>query len=345
MKTNNATLIIKTAPDSWLVPLFTTESWWLHFVFVSGAWIAGIAAIYFYSGDVNPGWHGTIFQVIICVYFGRNIGRILLRGKLIRFLLAFFSTWILISFSGCMTLYDRGISYHHSLLLTTIAVSPAPFIALCLGIFLKLLRYTIRQQQADATQQKSELDLLLSQLSPHFLFNTLNNLYGLSLTQQQRMPALILKLSDLLRYAVYDAKQIFVPLKLELAYINNYIELAATSIGDRLVLTTDIAPVIDPAIRIAPMLLIVFIENAFKHSQNSAASNIYIDIHLTIAAQIIFTVKNSYDEKESKSAYERGGMGIANSMKRLQLLYDKEYEYRYEKENGVYTVTLVLNKK
>ncbi|MGO4289746.1 sensor histidine kinase [Chitinophaga sp. RAB17] len=336
----------------WLLTAFITEKRWPHILFHLGIFTAGFLAILFYTGSPRGGqaffWYMTIYQFIMCAYVGRRMcNNHLLRGQPLLFSFSFLlSVFVLMTTYGITLNYAYDISFHDSLLLTILAVAPFPLISICLGIALKLLRHTIRQQYATAEQRKSELDLLLSQLSPHFLFNTLNNLYGLSLTQSQRMPELILKLSDLLRYSVYDAKQTFVPLKSELAYIDNYIELATTSIGERLILTTDIATVNDPAIRIAPMLLIVFIENAFKHSQNSAAANIYIDIRLAISGERIhFTVSNSYDEKESDTIREEGGIGIANSIKRLQLLYDNTYDYRYEKKEGFYTATLTLQLK
>lgn len=354
MKTKPGTL---TAPldapaGRWLLTAFTTEKRWPHILFHLAVMTSGLLAIFFYTGHLNGKdttfWILVMYQFIMCVYAGgRMCTKHLLHGQPLLFSMSFLLTVMILAATYGLTLhYAYDLTFHESILLTILAVTPFPVIGMGLGISLKLLRHTIRLQFTQATQRKSELDLLLSQLSPHFLFNTLNNLYGLSLTQSQRMPELILKLSDLLRYSVYDAKQTFVPLKSELAYIDNYIELATTSIGDRLVLTTDIPVVNDPAVRIAPMLLIVFIENAFKYSQNSAAANIYIDIRLAISdKRIHFTVSNSYDEKETDTVTENSGVGIENSIKRLQLLYDNAYEYRHEKINGFYTATLTLHLK
>jgi LytS/YehU family sensor histidine kinase len=112
---------------------------------------------------------------------------------------------------------------------------------------------------------------------------------------------LLLKLSELLRYSVYDAKELFVPLKSEIAYINNYIEFEKIRIGERLHLTTSIEIVLSDDIKIAPMLLIVFIENAFKHSKNTIDKDVYIDIALkTWHKTILFSVKNSHGNTEAK---------------------------------------------
>jgi LytS/YehU family sensor histidine kinase len=145
---------------------------------------------------------------------------------------------------------------------------PLVVLFLSLGVFLASSRETLRRQMKEAEiadkQNESELELLRSQISPHFLFNTLNNLYGLSITQHEKIPSLIVKLSDLLRYSVYNTKQSFVLLSDELSYIHNYIDLEKIRVGERLVLNMHIEEQTGD-IRIAPLLLIVFIENAFKH--------------------------------------------------------------------------------
>src|SRR6478752_7781414 len=157
--------------------------------------------------------------------------------------------------------------------------------------------HQLEQSTITAAQSKSELQLLQSQLSPHFLFNTLNNLYGLSITQHEKVPPLLLKLSELLRYSVYEAKELFVPLKSEVEYINNYIEFEKIRMGDRLQLVTEIESIQSESLKIAPMLLIVFIENAFKHSKNSTDKKILIDIALkTWNNSVLFSVKNSHSE-------------------------------------------------
>lgn len=232
----------------------------------------------------------------------------------------------------------------------TISIMVISFVILffSFGLFLSMTRTTVLRQLREANirqqQKESELQLLRSQLSPHFLFNVLNNLYGLSITQHQKIPALLLKLSDLLRYSVYDTKQDFVSLKNELAYIENYIELEKFRIGDRLLLEVNIEKINIEAIRIAPMLLIVFIENAFKHSKNTYNEHISIKIDLQIINNaILFTVKNSCgDEINERDRSEGSGIGFTNTLKRLELLYAGRYFLEKAKENGYYQVKLQL---
>lgn len=227
-----------------------------------------------------------------------------------------------------------------------------PFLAigLCTGSLIKLFRMSTRKEleaaKTQAAQSQSELHLLQSQLSPHFLFNTLNNMYGLSITQHEKIPQLILKLSDLLRYSVYEANETYVPLKDELAYIHNYIDFEQLRIGDRLELKTDIESIAGTDIRIAPMLLIVFIENAFKHSKNTAEPKVFIEIRLKIwGNSILFYLKNSHSHSAAnESTMEKhSGFGLANVKKRLQLLYPKQHDLVIENEATYYTVNLRLN--
>jgi sensor histidine kinase YesM len=229
-----------------------------------------------------------------------------------------------------------------------------PFIifSFTIGALVKLTRIyintQIKQAYATAEQSQSELHLLQSQLSPHFLFNTLNNLYGLSITQHEKIPALLLKLSSLLRYSVYDVKDLFVPLKSEIDYISNYIDFEKIRIGDRLVLNSSFAPVTSEEIKIAPMLLITFIENAFKHSKNTVDKEIFVDIDLRIwNDRILFSVKNSYnrDENLQPGLKKDSGIGLVNAKKRLDLLYANEHELREEEKDGLYCVMLLLKVK
>lgn len=229
---------------------------------------------------------------------------------------------------------------------------PFVVISLAMGVLVKVVHQIgqnqLKEAQTLAAHSKSELHLLQSQLSPHFLFNTLNNLYGLSITHHEKIPPLLLKLSELLRYSVYDASEVYVSLKDELAYIRNYIDFEKIRIGDRLVLTTDIEDITDAQIKIAPMLLIVFIENAFKHSKNTASHEIFINITLkTWGNSILFAVKNTYgkEEQEQNIMNRSSGMGLPNVNKRLELLYPNSHDLSVRSDEKFYMVELQLKMK
>lgn len=236
-----------------------------------------------------------------------------------------------------------------SLLLTWL---PFILMSFAIGMLIKTIRAVTEKQlneaRTSAARSESELKLLQSQLSPHFLFNTLNNMYGLSITHHEKIPPLLLKLSELLRYSVYGSNDTFVPLKHEIEYINNYIEFEKIRIGERLVLRMDIDQTINEDTRIAPMLLIVFIENAFKHSKNTADEQVFVEIGLKIWNNtILFSIINSYNKKERRNGGfdNNSGLGLENVVKRLQLLYPNEHILDIEEKDNTYSVMLQLKVK
>lgn len=235
---------------------------------------------------------------------------------------------------------------HIAIIIITIVFVVLGF--LLLGAFLSITRSTINRLITETNiarqQRESELKLLRSQLSPHFLFNVLNNLYGLSIQQDNRVPGLILMLSDLLRHSIYDTGKDFVPLASELSYIENYIELERIRIGEKLIIESDIQKDRTGEIRIAPMLLIVFVENAFKHSKNTVLPEIHIKIDLHVDnGKLIFIVGNSCSDKPvENNKNEESGIGLDVTKKRLELLYPGRYSMEIKQENGSYEVTLQL---
>ncbi|MVM33684.1 GHKL domain-containing protein [Spirosoma sp. HMF4905] len=290
---------------------------------------------------------------LLCMYTGRwLLGRWYLRKELVRFI-----GYTLLSSLGLLVLKWLVVRYvfsHPHAELWELGVDIMPFflIGLIMGMFLKLIRATVQKEvqeaQIKAEQKQSEFNVLQAQLSPHFLFNVLNNLYGISIDEHERVPALLLKLSNLLRYSVYSAKKPFVPLKEELDYIQNYIDFEQIRISDRLVLQTDIEPVIAPTSKIAPLVLIVFVENAFKHAKNTLVPQIHITISLKISDNFIcFTVSNSYQSENQNDQFlnEESGVGLANTLRRLELLYGSDYSLRQEAANDVYTVELRIKIK
>ena len=206
-----------------------------------------------------------------------------------------------------------------------------------------LLENRLRDSEKSVLISKSELQLLQSQLSPHFLFNTLNNLYGLSLSKDDRLPGLLLKLSEMLRHSVYQTEDTFVSLEEETDYIENYIDFERIRLGDRLDLKVDIDQV--ATIKIAPMLLIIFIENAFKHSKNTADDKIFIEISLKIwESNILFSVYNTFDAAHVKNneLNKNSGLGLENVRRRLELLYPDSHHLRIEEGTNKYKVILQL---
>lgn len=211
-------------------------------------------------------------------------------------------------------------------------------LSLFLGSALKIARDSFYRRQQE---KNAELKLLKAQLNPHFLFNTLNNLYGLSVIKSDKLPNLMLKLSDLLRYSLYDTKEVFVPIEKEISYLENYISLEKIRLEE-----TEISFLKegDFSVKtIAPMLLIVFVENAFKHL-GGENSSVKINIKLQ-KGTLHFLCKNSIDENVSlERNLEEGksGIGMKNAEKRLELLYPNKHNLIIEKEKGFFSVNLTI---
>lgn len=211
--------------------------------------------------------------------------------------------------------------------------------------FSTITQNKIKASETLALNSKSELQLLQSQLSPHFLFNTLNNLYGLSLIKDEKLPSLLLKLSDLLRHSVYQTRDSFVLLNEEIDYIENYIEFEKNRLNGRLNIIVNLEK--SDTARIAPMLLIVFIENAFKHSKNSSSQFIKIEIKLKLwENNILFSVYNSYDKSyiNMNTINKNSGLGLENAKRRLELLYPSQFDLQIDDRDDVYKVILQLKK-
>jgi Histidine kinase len=294
----------------------------------------------------------SYFLLLACAYTGRWICRRWLRkdnwiALIVLYILAavFFSLIGAACYMYFLDLKPEG----NSLLALFVTIPGFVIIFLAGGGFVAISRTARREQihrlLISQQQKESELSLLLSQLSPHFLFNTMNNLYGLAITQHEKVPGLLLKLSDLLRYSVYETTQEFVSLNDELDYIRNYIELERIRIDEELNLTVQLEHV-SHAIRIAPMLLIIFVENAFKHAKNTIGHKIVIDIKLSVSnGNILFFAGNSCQDQleENSLIRERPGLGINNAIKRLELVYGRGgYSLEQRKECHYYTVELTI---
>jgi LytS/YehU family sensor histidine kinase len=207
--------------------------------------------------------------------------------------------------------------------------------------------YTQQQENQELEKEKmiSELRYLKSQVHPHFFFNTLNNLYGLTLSKSDTAPEVVLRLSDLMSYMLYDTNTQWVPLEKEINYIRNYIALEKLRFGKRFNVSFQVQGDTS-SIVIAPLLLLPFIENSFKHSINKEIEGAWIAIDLTIKeAALAFTVENSMikepmNGEESESA---GGLGLQNVKRRLELLYKERYTLKIFEEESEYLVVLKLD--
>ncbi|WP_378173830.1 sensor histidine kinase [Aquimarina sp. SS2-1] len=189
---------------------------------------------------------------------------------------------------------------------------------------------------------QTELKLLKSQINPHFLFNSLNNIYALSVIDSDKTQESISYLSDMLRYVLYECERNFVPIKKEITYIENYIKLFSLKSSNPYNITTDFNS-IDQSVSIAPMLFIPFIENAFKHSNIEKPNNSFIRIKIvTMSGNVTLTLENSIP-KEKIHKDKLGGIGIENVGKRLNILYPNKHQLLINEYNDVFKVELNIN--
>lgn len=211
-----------------------------------------------------------------------------------------------------------------------------------------LLLQFYRQKKKEASSQlcmnNTELNLLRSQLNPHFLFNTFNNLYGISLYDPARIPDLILQVSQLMRYQLDNICKEWVPLKDELTFIENCIALEEERVGCRCDIQYEYKDDKQkPEYIIAPLMLLPFIENAFKHGTNSIEC-CYVHILIEVRDSILnMTVRNSLPRKSK--AVVSTGIGLQNIEQRLNILYPGRHELTRNITSCEYTVSLSLQLK
>lgn len=241
--------------------------------------------------------------------------------------------------SYVLTLLLKSDSYTLRLFLNFLGVQ---LLALIFGATLKITRDSYERRQKN---KEAELKLLKAQLNPHFLFNTLNNLYGLSVIKSDKLPGLMLKLSDLLRYSLYDTKETLVPLDKELTYLSNYISLEKIRLEDRTKIRFDINGSTSDK-QFAPMLLIVFVENAFKHlGHKNGEEEVLVCIDV-LGDELAFSCSNTYAKDNPVGVpLEKGksGIGLANAKKRLRFLYPEKHQLSIIKDASHFNVDLKIN--
>lgn len=199
------------------------------------------------------------------------------------------------------------------------------------------------RKELEKQNMQSELRFLKSQINPHFLFNTLNSLYALTLKKSDLAPDIVLKLSEMMRYMLYECNEKLVNLSKEVHYIRNYIELERLRQGPH----TDILFAVDGNIsdqKIAPLMFIPFIENCFKHGASNQLAKSFVYILLEVRKDTIdLFIENSKAENMAESSSSKsGGIGLVNVRRRLDLLYPDQYKLKIEDKPDSYAVYLTL---
>jgi two-component system, LytTR family, sensor histidine kinase AlgZ len=291
----------------------------------------------------------AITMLIAYLNYFYLLPRFLAHKKIWRYLLEF-----LIPFIVIITLRVHlqrylidGYTYQRQHFYTTFYIVEVSIITLFIVIFIGMVRFAAnwfelaaRQKEVENQRLTAELNFLKAQINPHFLFNTLNNLYYLAYTQSSNTTEVIAKLSQMMRYMIYDSNYQKVPLSKEIEYMENYISLERLRLNNELPIRFDIEG--DPqGVLIAPLIFITFLENAFKHGVSNNYPESWVNILIQLRGkQCIYQVENSKIPSVKPEAGEKSGIGLQNVKRRLELSYPEQYKLVIEDKPDRYFVQL-----
>lgn len=216
-------------------------------------------------------------------------------------------------------------------------------------IFIGMLRFAedwfqleARKKEIENEKLTAELRFLKAQINPHFLFNTLNNLYYLAFTQSPNTTVVIDKLSQMMRYMIYESNHSKVPLKKEIDYMENYISLEELRLENQVPITFEVKGNTEQ-VMIEPFLFITFLENAFKHGVSSTSADSWVKVAITVGdKRCTYTVENSrLPEKENNE--EKSGIGLQNLRRRLELSYPERHTLHIKETPDTYHIELTLD--
>ncbi len=199
------------------------------------------------------------------------------------------------------------------------------------------------RMETELKLHESELKLLRAQLNPHFLFNTLNNLYGLTLEKSDIAPGLVLKLSDLMDYMLYRCNRPKVNLKNEVDYLSNYVDIEHIRYGDKLQIQFEKKGPFHE-LEIAPMILLPFFENTFKHGASKSGKHPFVFIQIQVEGRkLLVNIKNSHQHKgPGNNDSPQNGIGLKNASRRLQLVYPDKYSLKIKSTATCFEVNLEI---
>ncbi len=204
------------------------------------------------------------------------------------------------------------------------------------------IKVELELKEMEARQSQAELNLLKSQVNPHFLFNSLNSIYSLILSNSDISADAVMKLSDLMRYLLESSQKRKVLVKQEFEFLQNYIDLEKIRLGNKAKVISEIEGELSGKI-ISPLLLIPFVENCFKHGIGVIAKDNTIDIRVKLTENLLaLSTTNNVAQQRISSSSSRKGTGIDNVMKRLELLYPNKYNLDIDIVENKYVVKLEI---
>src|SRR4030095_4430026 len=224
---------------------------------------------------------------------------------------------------------------------------PLPFLvaSVIYRLVVDKIAYDKKQKEIIAEQLSIKLEFLRSQINPHFIFNVLTNLVSLARKRSEELEPALIMLSDLMRYMLYESDEKKVPLSKEVEYLKSYIELQKLRFGHDVSIQADIdLSEKDQGQSIEPMLLIPFVENAFKHGMG--VDEPFIQVHLNVNnTKLEFDVKNRFIDDSNEGKDIGSGIGLENVKSRLMLLYPKKSDLILTKKNDIFHIQLTLQLK
>lgn len=198
-----------------------------------------------------------------------------------------------------------------------------------------------QREKLEKQDLERQLEYLRYQVNPHFFMNTLNNIHALVDINPERAKTTIVELSKMMRYILYEGDKKLIPVQREALFLKNYIELMRLRYSSRVSINLDI-PEMMPDVMLPPLLLIIFVENAFKHGVSYAAPS-FIDIKVTVTQEMLqFKCRNSRQEQKPDEKKKKGGVGLANARRRLDLLFHDKYSLEIKEDDKEYDVQLEI---
>lgn len=224
-----------------------------------------------------------------------------------------------------------------------IFISSIALVLIAIGVYAYRWRISVvkKQQSMKSIQLESELNFLKSQVNPHFLFNTLNNIYALCQVNSRNAAPMVGKISEMMRYMIYDCNSDLVPLKKEIDYLQNYIDLNQLKSHRKLNATIKVEGSPD-GLKIAPLLLINFLENSFKHGDVNVSGDGFVRTDISIEGhRVILRIENSFRNGPDENSHQKG-IGLDNVKHRLTLLYPGKHFLKIEKNNSIFGIHLKI---
>jgi two-component system sensor histidine kinase AlgZ len=238
---------------------------------------------------------------------------------------------------------SRGEGYFNS----NMYVVQVAAVTLFITIFVGMIRFAVDWFELEARKKAienerliAELNFLKAQINPHFLFNTLNNLYYLAYSKSENTTEVIAKLSQMMRYMIYDSNHAHVQLSKEIEYMQNYISLERLRLNNQIPIDFTIEGDVS-RVMITPLILITFLENAFKHGVSNTHAGAWVKVSIRLHGhQCTYTVENSKIPTAKPEADEKSGIGLQNVKRRLELSYPEKYTLHVSDQPDRYLVQL-----